>query len=79
MENEKRTFYDKEAIAERYQIGISKASEIIRAIRHCCGGGQLPAGKVLPAELEWWENKYKRMTPVFSSPRSVEKEGGYDR
>lgn len=58
-------FYDKNSIAERYGIGVCKAMEVIRAIKDTIGEGCFPVkGKVLPAELEYWENKYHHMTPV---------------
>ena len=45
-----------EDIMARYGIGIRKSREIIRAIRRVCGGGKLGEGKVLPAEVLYWES-----------------------
>ena len=45
-------------VAARYGISKSKAYEIMNAVRHCCNGGKLQHdGKILRAELEWWESK----------------------
>lgn len=70
-EKQEVRFYDKYSIAKRYDIGISKAYDVIRAIRDTCGGGSLPSGKVLPAEVEFWENKYHHMTPVSEQEEKV--------
>lgn len=72
MNNQTPTYYDKYSVAERYAVGIAKAGDIIRAIRLTCGGGALPVGKVLPAELTYWEQKYNRFTPVPSPEKSQE-------
>ena len=63
-------FLDKAAIAERYDVGINKALEIIRAIRDTCGGGSLPPGKVLLPEVIYWENKYNHYSPVDQEPQA---------
>ena len=47
-----------ENVSERYG-GISKAKayEIMRGVRHVCGGGKLGHdGMILRAELEYWES-----------------------
>lgn len=71
VENQAVTYFDKYSIAKRYGVGINKALNIIRAIRDTCGGGSLPSGKVLPAEVEFWENKYHHMTPVSEQEEKV--------
>ena len=43
-------------IMARYDVGRNKAFEIIRGIRSVCGGGKLGSGKVLPAEVLYWES-----------------------
>lgn len=43
-------------IMQRYGVGVNKAYAIIRSIRAACGGGKLGSGKVLPAEVEYWES-----------------------
>jgi hypothetical protein len=60
MEIMEKRYQEKHAIRypdimERYGVGITKARNIIREIRKCCGGGKLGAGMVLPSELQWWE------------------------
>ena len=40
----------------RYGVGSGKARDIIRGIRTVCGGGKLGSGKVLPAEVIYWES-----------------------
>ena len=51
-----KAYLDKYDIMARYNCGVSKAISIIRCIHHVCGGdGALGKGKVLPAELEYWE------------------------
>ena len=57
MENERRQVWlGVDEIMERYGCKKSKAYEYIRAIRACCGGGKLGQGRVLIAEVEYWEN-----------------------
>ena len=47
-----------EDVAARYKISQGKAYEIMNAVRHCCNGGKLNHdGKILRAELEYWESK----------------------
>ena len=65
-----KAWLDKNDIMERYGVGIGAAYGILRGIKQVCGGGQLPCGKVLPAELEYWEN-YRRM--VEQEERNAEK------
>ena len=43
-------------IMARYDVCRGKAYEIIRGIRSVCGGGKLGSGKVLPAEVIYWES-----------------------
>lgn len=45
-----------EDIMMRYGVGPGKARNIIRGIRTICGGGKLGSGKVLPAEVLYWES-----------------------
>lgn len=45
-----------EDIMKRYGVGRTRALEIIRGIRSVCGGGKLGVGKVLPAEVLYWES-----------------------
>ena len=71
MNNQTPTYYDKYSVAERYGVGITKAGDIIRAIRLTCGGGALPVGKVLPAELIYWEQKYSRPVREFEEYRAA--------
>lgn len=64
-EEKGKPYIDKHALIERYdgKIGLSKAMEIIRCVRHACGGGKLDcAGLVLRSELEYWENT---ITPEY--------------
>ena len=67
-EKQEVTFLDKYAIAERYDVGLNKALDIIRVIRETCGGGSLPAGKVLPSEVAYWENKYNYYSSGKGTP-----------
>lgn len=56
---QKSPVIDKEGIIKRYgnRIGINKAGEILRAVRHCCNGGKLGScSVVLLSELEYWES-----------------------
>lgn len=56
MENKKISF-GMEEIRARYGCGQSTAYRIIREVKSLFPhGGKLGAGKVLPAELEYWEN-----------------------
>ena len=55
------TFTD---IMARYGCGVSAARRIVRSVRAACGNGKLPRGKILPAELEYWEN-----TPIKKQMR----------
>lgn len=56
-----KAWLGKEDIMERYGVGVNAAYGIIRGIKQVCGGGQLPPGKVLPAEVEYWENYRRRV------------------
>lgn len=56
-------------IMERYGVGEVKAYGIIRGIKQVCDGGQLPAGKVLPAELEYWEEFRRRVAMKEPEPQ----------
>jgi hypothetical protein len=49
-----------EDIMARYGVCRGKAYEIIRGIRSVCGGGKLGTGKVLPAEVIYWESLIER-------------------
>ena len=51
-----KAYITKTDIQDRFGVGINKAGEIMRDIRRACNGGKLGAGKVLPAELEYWES-----------------------
>lgn len=51
-----RVALDYKDIMRRYAVGATKAYDIIRGIRSVCGGGKLGAGKVLPAEVLYWES-----------------------
>lgn len=49
-----------EEILRRYdnRIGKAKAYEVLKAVRHCCGGGMLNSNSyVMLSELEFWEKK----------------------
>lgn len=44
-------------VQERYKVGLNKAHEIIRAIRHVSNGGKLGCSSlVLLSEAEYWES-----------------------
>lgn len=52
-----------EEIRQRYdgKIGKDKAYEVIKAVRHCCGGGMLgSASYVMLSELVYWENNVNK-------------------
>jgi hypothetical protein len=57
-----RIALDYKDIQARYGVGITNAREIIRGIRSVCGGGKLPAGKVLPSEVKYWEGLVDKRT-----------------
>lgn len=48
-------------VMARYGVGVNNARDIVRAVRRICGGGQLPSGKILPAELAYWEDYRNRL------------------
>ena len=55
----RQPYLDRDGIIARYggKIGINKAMEIIRSVRHVCGGGKLnSASLVLVSEIEYWES-----------------------
>lgn len=53
----KKTYLTVEDVAARYDVGKTKAGEIMRAVRHCCNGGKLDHdGRILLSELEYWES-----------------------
>lgn len=53
----KKSYLTVDDIAVRYNVGKSKANEIMRAVRHCCNGGKLDHdGRILLSELEYWES-----------------------
>ena len=56
LRSQGRVALNSEDIMARYDVGINKAREIIRGIRAVCGGGKLGEGKVLPAEVLYWES-----------------------
>lgn len=65
---EKRPYLDRDGIIARYggKIGSNKAMQIIRSVRHTCGGGKLDsASLVLVSEVEYWESlvnkEYKKV------------------
>lgn len=45
-----------EDIQRRYGVHESQARDIIRGIKSVCGGGKLGTGRVLPAEVVYWES-----------------------
>ena len=54
-----KPYIDKEALIARYdhKIGINKAGDILRDVRHACNGGKLDSCSiVLLSELEYWES-----------------------
>lgn len=51
-----KAYITKTDIQHRFGVGVNKAGDIMRDIRRVCNGGKLGAGKVLPAELEYWES-----------------------
>jgi hypothetical protein len=51
-----RVALDYKDIQARYGVGVVNARDIIRGIKSVCGGGKLPAGKVLPSEVKYWES-----------------------
>lgn len=54
-----KPYVDKESLIERYdgKIGLNKAQEILRNVRHVCNGGRLDhSSLVLLSELEYWES-----------------------
>lgn len=53
---------DYKDIQARYGVGNTNAREIIRGIKSVCGGGKLPAGKVLPSEVAYWESLVDKRT-----------------
>lgn len=54
---EEKPYFDVEDIMKRYNVGTSKAYNILRAVRRCCNGGKLlSAGSVLKSELLYWES-----------------------
>lgn len=57
-----RIALDYKDIQARYGVGITNAREIVRGIRSVCGGGKLPAGKVLPSEVKYWEGLVDKRT-----------------
>ncbi len=64
-EKEKKPYIDKAALIERHdgKIGLNKAGEILRAVRHVCDGGKLNcSGLILLSELEYWE---RTVNPKF--------------
>lgn len=59
----KQPYLDRDGIIARYggKIGINKAMQIIRSVRHTCGGGKLDsASLVLVSEVEYWESQVNK-------------------
>ena len=59
----RQPYLDRDGIIARYggKIGINKAMEIIRSVRHVCGGGKLDsASLVLVSEVEYWESQVNK-------------------
>ena len=59
----KQPYLDRDGIIARYggKIGVNKAMQIIRAVRHVCGGGKLnSASLVLVSEVEYWESQVNK-------------------
>ena len=56
ISRDEKLYYDKYDIMKMYDCGINTAIGYLRAIKAVCGGGKLGKGKVLPCELEHWQN-----------------------
>ena len=69
-QEEAKHYYDKYDIMLRYDVCEANAIAIIRGIRHYNGGGRLPKGKILPSELDAWENpnpaERKELPPLIN-------------
>lgn len=56
-EEDKPIYLDREALMKRYNVGETKAEDIIRDIRRECGGGRIGhVSRVLLSEVEYWES-----------------------
>ena len=54
---EEKSFFTVEDIAKRYGCGINKAGEVLRAVRHLCGGGGFNSCSLIKrSELLYWES-----------------------
>ena len=54
---EEKSFFTIEDIIKRYGCGKSKAGEILRAVRHVCGGGGFNSTEMVKrSELIYWES-----------------------
>lgn len=74
MENKKISF-GMEEIRERYGCGQSAAYRIIREVKSLFPhGGKLGAGKVLPAELEYWENYIEPKEQICAGEKAASTE-----
>ena len=67
-----KAYFDRADIMERYGVGEANAAGIIRAIKEFNGGGDLPAGKVLPREVAAWESRDTFNRKVFTAWASSE-------
>lgn len=66
MDGNKKGYLDKFDIMKRYDVSANVAYGIIRSIRFLNGGGCLPAGKILPRELENWESREEFNRRVYT-------------
>lgn len=55
-----KPYLTKADIQIKYDCGENTALKIIRSIKEVCDGGVLGRGRVLPAELKYWEEKRGR-------------------
>lgn len=61
MKAEEKLYYNKYDIMKMYDCSVNTAMGYLRAIKSVCGGGMLAKGKVLPCELEYWQNYLKEV------------------
>lgn len=64
-----KAYLDVDDIMMRYGVGKASAYGIIQGIKQVCDGGQLPVGKVLPAEVEYWEEFRYRVEMKEPEPK----------
>lgn len=56
-QSQEKPFFKAEDIMKRYEVGLNKAYEILRAVRAVTGGGGFgTAGMVKRSELLYWES-----------------------